>query len=121
MSPSSRRKKLASFLLDENVDAKVSKYLKERGAVVVAPPKGIKDSELIQAAKLQKLILLTHDKDFTNRFIYKPNRSYGIVVFRIHPPQADKICRALSSLLQSITLYGKTIILEENAILILKN
>ena len=124
MFHSSQPRKSASFLIDENVDVKVSKYLNQRGTLAVNSPKGIKDSQLIQIAKSKKLILLTQDKDFTNRLIYKPDGSYGIVVFRIRPPQTDKICKALGSLLQNITpkeLYGKTIILEENSILIFKN
>lgn len=112
------QKKIASlkFLLDENVDVRIASYLREKGFSVYICPKGLKNGDVTALAVKEDCILLTNDTDFIQTHYSKQKDIPGIIVFRIHPPDKEKLCKALDNLLSKAKeneLIGKVHLLEE--------
>lgn len=111
------------LLADENVKAKLVKFLVEQGFDATQAPKGLKDSELFASAVKEGRAILTHDKDFLNSARYPPKSCHGIVLLRIHPPELSKLKSATLKLLNKFSmkdLKGKTIVLGEYGVSILE-
>jgi len=105
---------LPKFLLDENVRVEVKEFLENKGFTVKYVPKGSKNREVASVAKETKSVLITHDTDFANPFLYPPKEFSGIVILRIPPSSLDKILSSLEKLLSKIEDFsGKLISLEE--------
>ena len=117
--PSSHKAKL---LADENVKAKLAKFLVEQGFDVKRAPKRAKDSELFSTATKEGRVLLTHDKDFLDAAKYPPKSCPGIILLSIHPPELSKLKSATLKLLREFPedLRGKTLILREEGVTILE-
>lgn len=79
------------ILLDEDVHIKVAGWLSGTSHDVIRVPSSLKNGRVIELANHESRILITRDKDFSNRLMYPPNRHSGIIVLRIHPPQLDKL------------------------------
>ena len=81
------------FLLDEDVPLKLLTVLVRAGhdarRVVPSTP----DPVIAAQACDEGRILVTLDKDFTNKSLYPPAR-FSIVHIRIHPPYAEEIIEA---------------------------
>lgn len=92
-----------SFLLDENVDVRVGKFLKEEGYDISFVPKGIRNGEVLALAQKDKRVLVTHDTDFLDAFSIHKDRSLIIVVIRIHPPTKEAVTAAFSALLPHLS------------------
>jgi len=105
------------FLLDEDVHIKLLSWLKDAGHNVVRVPSGFKNGQVIGLARSESRILITRDKDFSNRLMYPPDQSPGIIILRIHPPQYEAFVSALKLLFQALPaaedFSGKLVILEE--------
>ena len=103
-------------LLDEDVHIKVLDWLVERGHDVIRVPSGLKNGDVLALAKRESRVLVTRDKDFSNRLMYPPDQHPGILVLRIHPPQLEKLTAALQTLLTKLPeseFTGKLVITEE--------
>lgn len=103
-------------LLDEDVHMKVADWLRAAGHDVERVPSGIKNGQVVALAFQQDRVLITRDKDFSNRLMYPPSRYAGIVVLRIHPPTFEKLTAALQQFLANVPpdqMRGKRILLEE--------
>ncbi len=92
------------ILADENVKAKLVKFLNGTGINTEYAPKSLKNSKLFNYACEQKRILLTHDKDFMKTEIYEPKLSSGIVLLRIHPPKLSVLKDIVNQLSSSVGL-----------------
>ncbi len=79
------------ILLDEDVHARVLDWLVKQGHSVVRVSSGLKNGQVVELARQESRALISRDKDFANRLMYPPEKSAGIVVLRIHPPQKDTI------------------------------
>ncbi len=102
------------LLIDENVRREVADFLKENHNIKILAA-GTKDEVMAAVAAKEKRILITHDLDFANIFLYPPTKYAGIVVLRILPPLVATIKRALINLFATLTTEqynGKLIILE---------
>ena len=107
------------FLADENVSAYLVKHIAGFGYDIKYTQKGLKNSKLLKIAIEQERILITHDNDFANPSLYRPEDYQGIIVLRIHPPVIDKLKQALTDFLDKYKdkiIKGKIIIVEENGI-----
>jgi len=105
------------FLLDENVPNLINKFLKSKGYSAECGPKGIRNSKVALLATNKKSVLLTRDKHFINSVLFPPKQFFGIVVFRIHPPKAEKLVKALSSLLDETKEFkGKLFVVKEDCV-----
>ncbi|MBU1327420.1 DUF5615 family PIN-like protein [Patescibacteria group bacterium] len=78
-------------MLDENVDVRLTSFLKKLGFSVLVSPKGLKNGAVLTLADKESCVLLTNDKDFTNLRAVKSSKFAGIVVFRVHPPTLSKL------------------------------
>jgi predicted nuclease of predicted toxin-antitoxin system len=107
---------MLKLLADENIRREVVDFLLEQGHDVTRPDAGTPDQEVIALAEKEKRILITHDLDFSNIFVYPPDVYCGIVLIRILPPSATIINHALRNLLDNFSTQekfsGKLIILE---------
>lgn len=90
------------LLIDENVRREVIDFLKEAGHDVKKLSAGVSDAEVAEAAAKEKRIIITHDLDFSDIFVYPPEQYSGIVVLRISPPLANTILMALGNLLSTL-------------------
>jgi predicted nuclease of predicted toxin-antitoxin system len=105
------------FLIDENVRKEVVDFLRAEGHDILIVPRGSSDDKVIQIAKGEKRIILTHDRHFANILLYPPEELSGIVRLKIHPPSASVIISALGDFLAKFTperLEKKLIILEKD-------
>lgn len=104
------------FLVDENIRKEIIDFLAKQGHDVTRPDAGTTDQDVIALAQKEKRILITHDLDFSNIFVYPPDIYFGIIVIRILPPSAMVINNALLNLMSDIStqekFLGKLIILE---------
>ena len=102
------------FLLDENIRIEVKKFLDSKGFSSAYASKGIVNGRLAALSREKKCVLLTRDKDFINRSLFPPKQFFGIVVFRIHPPLADKLIASLEKLLAEVREFkGKLFVVRE--------
>lgn len=102
------------FLLDENIPKSVRKLLESNGFSAEYDRKGVNNSRLISSAKSKMCVLISRDSDFAKTFMYPPEEYFGIIVFQIHPPKAEKLVKALSSLLAEVKEFrGKLFVVEE--------
>ncbi|OGG29895.1 hypothetical protein A2971_05160 [Candidatus Gottesmanbacteria bacterium RIFCSPLOWO2_01_FULL_46_21] len=101
-----------SFLLDENVDVRVGKFLKEGGHDVVFVPKGIRNGEVLALAANEHRILVTHDADFLDAFLTHKNLSVAIIVLRIHPPTKTNVTQAFTLFLSHLGEVKPAVIYE---------
>jgi len=118
MSPSSKKAERLKLLLDENVDVRLSSFLKEAGFSVLLTPKGLTNGAVLELAKKESCVLLTNDKDFGVSQLPKSG-SVGIVVFRLHPPSLTNLESALDKLLRRFSpeeFAGKVFLLSEEGV-----
>ncbi|MBI4170471.1 MAG: DUF5615 family PIN-like protein [Candidatus Aenigmarchaeota archaeon] len=80
----------------------VKEFLESEGFSAEYASKGISNGKLAMLAKGKKFTLLSRDKDFLKTSLFPPKEYSGIIVFRIHPPKAEKLVRALSLLLDEV-------------------
>lgn len=89
------------FLLDEDVPLKLLKVLNAAGhdarRVVPSTPDPVAAAQASEEGR----ILVTLDKDFTNKSLYPPSR-FTIVHIRIHPPYAEEIIEAFLRVLATL-------------------
>lgn len=90
------------FLLDEDVPLELLKILQKSGHDIIRVTPSSPDPEIAERAKKEKRILITLDKDFTNRAQFPP-KEYDVVQFRIHPPYAERLIEAMDELLRSLS------------------
>ena len=93
------------FLIDENLNVKLIKLLRELGFDAVRVSLGSPDSEIAERARSEDRILLTLDKDFTDKLTFPPSR-FNIIHIRIHPPYKEVVFEALKNLFATIPENG---------------
>ena len=104
------------FLADENIKAKLVRYFFQKGCDICFAQKGVRNSSLLSLAKKGKRVLLTHDHDFLNEFLYPPEKYEGIVVLAVHPPSLSKQISLMEKLLAAVfkeEFSGKSFLLSE--------
>jgi predicted nuclease of predicted toxin-antitoxin system len=79
-------KKRSRFLIDESLGVEVANVLRRAGwNAVFAADLGLlghEDEDVFAAARREDRILLTHDKDFLNDRLFRPDLNPGLVVLR---------------------------------------
>ena len=117
MPPLTSRSDL-KFLLDENVKAKVGKFLKLEGFDVISATKGFSDSKLANISKSEGRILVTNDSDFTNPIEFSKEKVFSVVLVVIPQDKPEVFIPAFSRLLKnkskSADFEGNLIELMEN-------
>ncbi len=115
------------FLLDVNMPpqlaASLSKIGHEARHVSLEGFPKASDFELLEIAKLENEVILTHDLDFGQLLAFTGYRHPSVVIFRIHQINAGMFERLLLSnwhLLEQSLIDGSVIIIEEEKIRIKK-
>ncbi|MBD3155519.1 MAG: hypothetical protein GF368_02590 [Candidatus Aenigmarchaeota archaeon] len=111
------------FLADENVDARLVKFLLERNVNIKYTSKGIKNSKLFSLACNEDRVLLTHDKDFMNVILTSEKTFPGIIVIRIHPPKLSKLKSSMIYLVEKFSekdIKNRILLLSEDRVEIME-
>ncbi len=112
--PNSPKSAPSRFLLDENIPRSVRRLLESQGFSAKYDEKGSKNSKLLSIAKQAGMGLISRDKDFLKTSLFPPKEYSGIIVFRIHPPTAEKLVKALSLLLADVKEFkGRLFVVRE--------
>ena len=93
------------FLTDENVALSVLRALRNADFDVkdVKEEKryGITDKELLAVAHQENRIIITHDKDFVDLLLSKPEKKPGIILLRFKNQNPNLISKVLVKVLRS--------------------
>ena len=95
------------FLIDECVDIRVARAIKDDGfdvTHVAEVMRGAKDTGILDAASREKRILITNDKDFGELIYLRNLPYYGVVLLRLKSNKPDHIIKILKNI---IILFGK--------------
>ncbi len=79
------------FFSDEDIDARLVKFLLDNGIDIKYSEKGIRNSELYSLACEKERGILSRDKDFLNISLFSSLKLPIIVVIRLHPPELSKL------------------------------
>lgn len=100
------------FLVDENVNFKLYKFLKHKGIDVISTPKTLKDKDIAQICLKETRILITNDEDFSG---YLAEEIYSVIWLRIPQNKPEVLTASFEKLLSECKDFsGKTIILSES-------
>ena len=112
---------MIKFLLDENVPAAISDFLRNLSFDVIHATDvemlGSSDDQIMEVARREERTLITFDKHFANVILYPPNSHWGVIRIRIHPPVLDDVTEALAHFLKQFdmtTIRGTLIVLEND-------
>ena len=112
-SPSSPK-----FLLDENVNKRLEKFLKSEGYNVIIAPEGFVNGRLAELSKSEKRVLVTNDADFTDPIIFSKGNIFSVVWLRIPQNKPESLLLSFSKLLEkkskSTDFEGQSVTLNEN-------
>ncbi len=107
------------FLIDECTGKRLSAMLKNAGHDVIFVgdwKPSASDDEVLQKANEDERILITDDKDFGELVFRLDNPSRGIILIRTSTTNPATRFRLLETLLKSINVNEKFIVLKDNAV-----
>lgn len=112
----------SKFLLDENMPKDAKKFLGSRGFSAEYGPKGVSNGRVALLSKEMESVLLSRDSDFLDINMFPPGDFFGIVVFNIHPPEPEKLVKALSMLLEDVKEFrGKLFLVDESGFTVIED
>lgn len=113
VSPSSPK-----FLLDENVNKRLEKFLKSEGYNVITASEGFANGRLAELSKTEKRVLVTNDADFTDPVIFPKDRIFSVIWLRVPQNMPESLLLSFSKLLEnkskSADFEGQSVTLNEN-------
>ena len=89
------------FLIDEDVPIRLIAALRLLGHDAIRVEKSTSDLSNAERSKKEGRVLISLDKDLTNRSMYPPKK-YDIIHVHIHPPMADIVISAVKDLLEKV-------------------
>ncbi len=96
-----------SFKIDENLPEEIAVLLREAGYEAVSVRDqglvGEPDSTIADVCNAEGLVLVTLDLDFANIQVYPPDRTSGIMVFRVSDQGKPRLLQVLK---QTLPLLG---------------
>jgi predicted nuclease of predicted toxin-antitoxin system len=104
------------LLADENIDFRIIENLRVAGFNVFSVREnccGAKDREILNIAKLKKLIIVTEDKDFGELIFSYNEANVGVIFLRYHFLERTSITESLIRIIRKYehTLYNKFTVL----------
>jgi predicted nuclease of predicted toxin-antitoxin system len=90
------------FLLDENIHAKLGKFLRSCGHDARPVDKRIDDRTLALHAKEEERIIITHDKDFADHHKHPQDSHCGVILVRINSVYLEVTKQKVVELLEQI-------------------
>ncbi|SNB58246.1 DUF5615 family PIN-like protein [Thermoflexus hugenholtzii] len=111
------------FLLNMNMPRSLSKHLQDKGySCRHAGDIGLshaEDWQIIEEARRQEEIILTHDLDYGRLLAFTRQSSPSIIIFRTRRSQPDQIFQKLIDILPQVEEYlrrGSIIVVEDQII-----
>jgi len=99
------------FLLDENVDSRLFKFLKSQKIDVKSTPKTLSDKKIAEICLKENRILVTNDEDFQE---YSVDEIHSVIWLKIPQNKPEDLIKCFEQLLSECKIFkGKFIILEE--------
>ena len=93
------------FLLDENVSNNLRKFLVSKGYDVITVQslnkRSLKNSELLELARVDNRILITYDKDF---IFFKHKIDNYLIIIDVHPLIDENVLPTFQNFLKSFNL-----------------
>jgi predicted nuclease of predicted toxin-antitoxin system len=90
------------FLLDENVDVRLGRYLHDAGhdvkAVAIDHPASLPDESVLAISVAENRILVTHDKGFGELIFSRRLTHIGVILLRLAGP--NETTRRLDAVIQ---------------------
>ena len=109
---SENREPRAKFLVDESLGVEVANVLRGAGwNAIFASDLGLlghSDEDVFAAALREDRILLTHDRDFLNDRVFRPDRNPGLVVLPGAEGEERILIRALGGAVSVIGRFRET-------------
>lgn len=112
---------LLKLFSDEDIDARLVKFLSDKGVDIKYAKKGIRNSNLYSLSCKEGRGILSRDKDFLNKILFPPSNLPAIVILRVHPPVLSKLMPLVSNFIEKFSedKLGETWELrEEGAIIV---
>ncbi|MBL7148215.1 MAG: DUF5615 family PIN-like protein [Nanoarchaeota archaeon] len=107
------------FLLDENVDIRLKRFLKSKGLNTTLKPKELSNGRLAEFSISEQRVLITNDSDFTDSKLFPKEKVFSVVWLRIPQDKPELLIKSFSKLLKEKTssedFKGNLITLEEDS------
>ena len=100
MSKSRSPLRKLKFLLDENVNKALLKFLESEGYDATFKPKGLSNGKLALLSKSDSRVFVTNDEDFTDPFLYPKDKIFSVVWLRIPQDKPKALLESFSILLK---------------------
>jgi len=112
------------FLLDANISRKVgsyfsSKYNLDCKHISHYSNQSLSDQEIVEIAKKEKRVIITHDLDFGEIYYLKEQGKIGVLMLRLKNQTSDHVTRKLNDFLmvdRNINLSQSLIIISDENI-----
>jgi len=99
------------FLLDENVKAILSRFLKSEGFNVKLAPKTTSDLKLALLSKEEQRILVSNDEDFQ---WYSEREIYSVILLKIPQNDNESLIKSINKLLSEFSNFAGRIVIIDN-------
>lgn len=83
------------FLSDENIPAKLIRFIRSLNHEVMAIPPSTPDVQIIEKANKEGCVIITLDRDFETLSMFF---SFNAILIRISPPYANRLIQAFHDL-----------------------
>ena len=93
------------FLLDENVDKALEKFLKSKGFDALYALKGLSNGKLAELSNSEKRVLVTNDEDFVNSELFPKDKIFSVIWLRIPQEEPEALLEAFSKLLDERDIF----------------
>lgn len=99
------------FLLDENVKAILSGFLKSEGFDVKLVPKATTDLKLASLSKEEQRILVSNDEDFQ---WYSDKEIYSVILLKVPQNDNQLLIKSFNKLLSEFSNFAGRIVVLDN-------
>ena len=100
------------FLLDENIQHTLLRFLKERTIDVTVVPKSATDAKVALISKNESRVLVTNDEDFV---YYTKDKVFSVIWIRIPQNNVVALRTSFQKLVEKVRQFsGKLLVLREN-------
>ena len=108
------------FLLDENVNKRLARFLHIKGYFAIYAPMGVSNGRLAALSKQEELVLVTNDGDFANALRFSKEHIFSVIWLKLPQEKPESLLHAFDRLLKKIgsagNFEGNTIVLTEEKI-----
>lgn len=104
---------MITFLADENISPETADFLDESGypcySLLRDGPRQLADREIVELAKQEERVILTHDLDFGEIYYLAEEGNIGILVLRLRHQTVEAVNQVLQRFLDSGKLSNEAL------------